>query len=111
LKNKVQAAFCVSALCGQCFQQCLAQIVQPLRLGGGEAHGGDLAVVVAQAACIKRVKYGLRLGNGRERLATGGNIKVITMISIAAWIHCKCFGPIDLKIINGIDKLWEEITL
>ena len=107
----MQAAFCVSALCGQCFQQCLAQIVQSLRLGGGEAHGGDLAVVVAQAACIKRVKYGLRLGNGRERLATGGNIKVITMISIAAWIHCKCFGPIDLKIINGIDKLWEEITL
>ena len=52
LKNKVQAAFCVSVLCGQCFQQCLAQIVQPLRLGGGEAHGGDLAVVVAQAACI-----------------------------------------------------------
>ena len=47
------------------------------------------------------MKYGLRLGNGREGLAAGGNIKVITMISIAAWIHCKCFGQIDLKIING----------
>ena len=78
MKNKVQAAFYVSVLCGQCFQQCLAQIVQPLRLGGGEAHGGDSAVVVAQAACIKRVKYGLRLGNGREGLAVGGNTKVIT---------------------------------
>ena len=48
----MQAAFCVSALCGQYFQQCLAQIVQPLRLGGGETHGGDSAVVVAQAACM-----------------------------------------------------------
>ncbi|WP_094574907.1 hypothetical protein [Kingella denitrificans] len=57
MKNKVQAAFYVSVLCGQYFQQCLAQIIQPLRLGGGEAHGGNSAVVVAQAACIKRVKY------------------------------------------------------
>jgi len=33
------------------------QIIQPLHLGGGEAHGGNSAVVVVQAACIKRVKY------------------------------------------------------
>ena len=30
----------------------MAQIIQPLRLGGGKAHGGDSAAVVTQAACI-----------------------------------------------------------